>query len=235
GTILNRGVPSSYEAPSVANTSATRPVMGARIVNALPDAAPPPLRSVSSRCSSRASAARSRASAVATARRASSARRAGTARSASRRSARVCSARALSSATCACAASDASVAWSSVPASRRRRTVDAEGPWSRWRRTAKHRRSAALFRCELDGGRSGVERLEVVELREVHGKARRLSGDERRILHVQLGLGGPVRDVQRRRLGLWRVAWPCARHRAGHRQEYRRLRTDRHRHYGISQ
>ena len=83
--------------PSVANTSATRPVIGARRTNALPAAAPPPVRSVSSRWASRASAARSRASATVTARRASSTRRAGTARSASSRSARDCSARAASS------------------------------------------------------------------------------------------------------------------------------------------
>ena len=39
-------------------TSATRPAIGARSTNALPDAAPPPLRSVSSRCASRASRGR---------------------------------------------------------------------------------------------------------------------------------------------------------------------------------
>ena len=63
-TIRKSGAPSSYDAPSVAMTSATRPAIGARSTNALPAAAPPPVRSVSSRCASRASAARSRASAT---------------------------------------------------------------------------------------------------------------------------------------------------------------------------
>ena len=63
-TIRKSGAPSSYDAPSVANTSATRPAIGARRTKALPDAAPPPVRSVSSRCARRASAACSRASAT---------------------------------------------------------------------------------------------------------------------------------------------------------------------------
>ncbi len=111
-TMRKSGAPSSYAAPSVAITSASRPAIGARSANAFPAAAPPPWRSVSSRWASRASAARRRASAIAKARRASSTRRAGTALSASNRSARASSACAPSTATRASAPSASKVALS---------------------------------------------------------------------------------------------------------------------------
>ena len=42
-TMRKSGVPSVHDAPRAANTSATRPAIGARRMNAFPDAVPPPL------------------------------------------------------------------------------------------------------------------------------------------------------------------------------------------------
>ena len=47
-------------------------------------------------------------------------------------------------------------------------------------------------------GRPAFSALKSCQARQVHGEAHRLPGDERRILHEQLGLVRPARHVERR-------------------------------------
>ena len=152
-------VPPVYDAPGAANTSATRPAIGARNVKAFPDAVPPPLRSISSRCARRALAAVTRASATAAARRASSTRRPGTARSSSSRSARARSAFAPSSAACASATVDSREALSSPPLARRGSSRPSVVPAATDRRRWQLLRRVASIRWGGDDGVTAGDRF----------------------------------------------------------------------------
>ena len=58
---------------------------------------------------------------------------------------------------------------------------------------------ASTLRREFDSRSAGRQRLKIREHREMDGKERRPSSDQRRILHEELRLLSPIGDVQRRR------------------------------------
>src|SRR5262245_1626234 len=79
---------------------------------------------------------------------------------------------------------------------RRRDAFDPERARTKRRGPRQYRGRAPTLGLERDRWLAGVEGLEVVELGEMHGEASGVPGDQWRVLHVQLRLLRPARDIE---------------------------------------